>query len=239
LILRLEANGKILSQNNYDVVIATRAWAKGELNGGTNLRLWNPGNASTGILSNLPIAVSDSIETVGLTNVLIVGSLDDMALTEPQAGQLKDFVIRGGQVLMIHPGETLATLFPDQVGEYKAKAGEIVTMHVPESPVFSELEPLDLAWFERGGRQMPIACSGVYQVATNRKDTTALASQLDLHAYLQQTSQIARIGGAPLVEIRIGKGRLLASELCLDSGKDDPIAGRLLANMIRYLEQPQ
>jgi hypothetical protein len=236
LILKLEANGKILSENNYDVVIATREWAKGEFKDKTNLRLWNPGNSSTNILSDLPIANIDSIEAVGMTNVLIVGSVDAAGLTESQASQLKDFVFQGGQVLMVHPGKALATLFPEQIGGYQAKAGEIVTMHVPESPVFSEIEPLDLAWFERGGRQLPIACSGVYQVATDRKDVTALASQLDLHGYLKQTSQISRIGGAPLVEIRIGRGRLLASELCLESGNDDPIARRLLSNIIRYLE---
>jgi hypothetical protein len=237
LTLKLESNGKILSENSYDVVMTTREWAQGELNDRENICLWNPGNSPTDSLSGLPLTIADSIETVGRTNVLIIGNLDDVTLTASQIGQLKDFVSQGGQVLMLHPGKLLEVFFPDQVKAYKAKSGEIVTMHVPESPVFSGIEPLDLAWFERGGRQVPIACSGVYQVAANRKDTTALASQLDLHGYLRQTSQVVTIGGAPLVEIRIGKGRLLASELCLESGKDDPIARRLLANMIHYLEQ--
>ena len=51
-------------------------------------------------------------------------------------------------------------IYPDEIKGFKAKEGEIVTMHVPESPVFAGIEPLDLAWFERGGRKLPIACTG-------------------------------------------------------------------------------
>jgi len=109
---------------------------------------------------------------------------------------------------------------------------------LPESPVFSGIEPLDLAWFERGRRQLPIACTGVFQTTPARDDVTALAWQCDIHGYLKKTSEVTRISGAPLVEIRSGRGRLLASELYLEAGKDDPIARRLLMNAIHYLNQP-
>jgi hypothetical protein len=36
-----------------------------------------------------------------------------------------------------------------------------------------------------------------------------------------------------LIEIREGKGVVIASEMNLEA--DDPVAGRLLANIIRYL----
>ena len=82
---------------------------------------------------------------------------------------------------------------------------------------------------------MPIACTGVYQIKADQ-DTTALADQLDIHGYLQKTSDLSAIGGTPLVELRLGKGRVLASEMNLESGQDDPIARRLLVNIIGYLE---
>jgi hypothetical protein len=140
-------------------------------------------------------------------------------------------------VLLLHPGAFLTTLYPGKVKAYVAKEGEIATMHVPESPVFSGIEPLDLAWFERGDRRLPTACIGVYKIAASRKDATALASQCDIHGYLQKPGDIEKYCGTPLVEIRVGKGLLLASEFCYESGQKDPIARRLLRNAINYLQE--
>jgi hypothetical protein len=136
---------------------------------------------------------------------------------------------------MLHPGTALAKIFPDRVSAFKAKEGEIATMHVPESPIFSGIEPLDLAWFEPGDRQLPLACTGVFQIPFARRDTVALAWQCDIHGYLKTPDEITRISGSPLVEIQSGQGRLLASELCFESAQHDPIARRLLLNSIRYL----
>ncbi len=109
-------------------------------------------------------------------------------------------------------------------------------IHIPESPVFSEIEPLDIAWFDRGRRNLPIACTGIYRIDEGRTDISALADQCDLHGYLTDPSQVQKYSGTPLVEIRIGKGLLLASELNLESAGTDPVSKRLLSNIIKYLE---
>jgi hypothetical protein len=49
------------------------------------------------------------------------------------------------------------------------------------------------------------------------------------------TSEVQKYSGNPLVEMRIGKGRLIASELNLESAANDPVAKRLLSNIINYL----
>jgi hypothetical protein len=41
-------------------------------------------------------------------------------------------------------------VFPELIEGYRPCPGEIVSMRVPESPVFDGLDPLDLAWFELG-----------------------------------------------------------------------------------------
>ena len=186
-------------------------------------------------LSDLSVANADSIQSVNPTNVLIVGSLSGITITPSQTSQLKTFVSLGGQILMLHPGNSLAALFPDRVKAYKAKDGEIVTMHASESPVFSGIEPLDIAWFDRGGRRLPIACTGIYQIVSSRKDIWSLADQCDVHGYLTNTSQIQKYEGTPLVELRVGKGRLIASEINFESATNDPISKRLLSNTLRYL----
>ena len=135
---------------------------------------------------------------------------------------------------MLHPERSLANLFPDRIKRYKAKDGEIVTMHVPESPVFSGIEPLDIAWFDRGGRRLPIACTGIYQIVGG-KGVQPLADQCDVHGYLTDQSDIQNYEGTPLVELCIGKGCLIASEINFESAASDPISKRLLSNTIRYL----
>jgi len=250
LILRLEAKSKVLSENSYDVTLATANWAGGSADDRSNLAnlaLWNPGNSSQltndilsrlseDILSSLPVTAVNSPADASPTNILIVGRLAGVHLTTEQIDSLREFVSQGGRVLMLHPGANLVKLFPGQVTGFKAKAGEIVTMQVPESPVFSGINPLDLAWFETGDRKLPIACTGVYRLPALHPDLIALAWQLDLHGYLNDKLDINTISGTPLLEIKSGKGRLLASELSLEAGLFDPIARRLLINAIQSLE---
>ncbi len=237
LVLRLESSdGKILSKNDYDVVIATPGWADNGSSQLKNLHFWNPDGQLPACLSDLKLATVTSIQSLTATNVLIVGSLGLAPLRPSELTELKGFVARGGRVLMLHPGKSLARLFPEQIKNYQAKEGEIVTRHIPESPVFSGIEPLDLAWFNENGRQVPIACTGVYQIAADRRDVLALADQCDIHGYLGATDEIQKFSGTPLVELDIGKGRLVAGELNFEAAPTDPIAKRILSNLIRYLE---
>lgn len=236
LVLSLElSDGKRLSENHYDLVVATPEWAVNGSDKLTNIKLWNPGNQTIDSLHNPPITRVDSISNVKPTDVLIVGPLDGVTLDSSDGEELKDFVAGGGRVLMLHPENSLVSLFPDLVRSYKSKAGEIVTMHIPESPVFSAIEPLDIAWFDRGERQTPIACSGVYQIIQGQAGISALADQCDAHGYLSNPPEVEKYAGSPLVEIRIGKGRIIASELNFESAGNDPISRRLLSNIINYL----
>jgi hypothetical protein len=108
-------------------------------------------------------------------------------------------------------------------------------MHVPESPVFDGLDLLDLAWFELGEGRLPRACRGVYQIESQRADTSMLAEVVDIHGYLKTPADLAKYSGTPLVHLEAGKGRLIASEMMLFEAPQDPIAGRLFANLIKTL----
>ncbi|MDE3067279.1 MAG: glycoside hydrolase family 2 [Verrucomicrobiota bacterium] len=237
LVLRLEAGNKILSENRYDIALATMAWAGSRLNKKSKISLWDPAGRARGILSGVPITIVDSIENGDSAKVLIVGDLAGVSLTTSQASGLRKFVLQGGRALLLHPGAWLTEVFPDQVKTFIAKEGEIVSMWAPDSPVFEGIEPLDLAWFERGDRQLPLACTGVYQIASLRQDTAPLAWQCGLHGYLSQPSEVVKFSGTPLLELTPGQGRLVASELCFECGTSDPVARRLLMNTIRYLQQ--
>jgi len=241
LVLRLESDDeRKLSDNHYDVVIATHEWAMNGSNNFANIMLWNPGGSPMISLSGSPIIDRvNSIQGLNPTNLLIIGPLNNIPIKPSEERTLKDFLSAGGRVLMIHPQNSLVSLFPDCVTSYKSKEGEIVTMHVPESPVFSGIEPSDMAWFDRGDRRVPIACSGVYQIAENRQNISALADQCDFHGYLTNPAQIQKFAGVPLVQIHVGRGCLIASELNFDSATNDPISRRLLSNIINYLDSSE
>ena len=237
LVLHYEIPGKVISENAYDVTLASADWANAGKVALKGISWWDPGHNREKSALDLPVSVVDSPAHANPSNILVVGSLTGVELTPPQIASLRDFVSEGGRVLMLHPGTGLQQLFPDQIKSFKAKAGEIVTLHMPESPVFSEIQPLDLAWFNRSTRDLPVACTGVYQTAANHPEVTALAWQCDIHGYLNNKLDIVQISGAPLLEIRQGKGRLLASEMSLETGADDPIARRLLMNALHFLQE--
>ena len=136
---------------------------------------------------------------------------------------------------MLNAGARLPSLYPDQVKAFRACPGEIVSMHTPESPVFDGIQPLDLAWFELGGGRVPRACRGVYQIEHRRADTTMLAEVVDIHGYLKTAADLTKYSGTPLVQVNEGKGKVIASEMMLLEAPQDPIAGRLLANLIKTL----
>jgi hypothetical protein len=170
-----------------------------------------------------------------MNQVVIINDADGFLSEASERRGLNAFIMRGGRVLLLNARSALAEVFPDVVKGYVARDGEIVAMHVPESPVFSGIEPLDLAWFEGGGRRLPIACSGVYQIVAGAQGVTSLADQCDIHAYLRHPSEITRYSGSPLVEIKMGKGSVVAGEMNFKAGKEDPIARRLLSNIVNYL----
>ena len=232
LNLTLEGSAGLLSENSYDVLLASRSWATGFLDRDLpQTAIFDPKGLYPE-LKAIPLKSLKEISRVQPTRLIIA---DLAPFKEPDLAIVRQFVQQGGAVLILGAGKTLQNLLPDRILGFKAKKGEIVTMHVPESPVFSGLAWRDLAWFEMGAGQIPQACRGVYQVDRIRQDTAILADQCDIHGYLKQPGDVLEYSGSPLVEIKLGGGRILASEMNLGARNSDPVAGRLLANMVGWL----
>jgi len=75
--------------------------------------------------------------------------------------------------------------------------------------------------------------------AGGREAVSALAEVVDIHGYLNSHKDFLKISGSPLIELRLGKGRIVASEMMLLEAPPDPNAGRLLSNLITYLNPPR
>jgi Glycosyl hydrolases family 2/Glycosyl hydrolases family 2, TIM barrel domain/Glycosyl hydrolases family 2, sugar binding domain len=236
LTLLLETNGVVQSKNSYDITIGTRSWAEEGLK--YPIAIYTANN--TVQLATLPISGRGvtSLQDVRPDEVVLVPNAE-LVLGDSKAGdELRQFVISGGNVLLLHAGATLPALFPDQVRAFRTCPGEIASMNIPESSVFDGLEPLDLAWFELGEGRIPRACRGVYQIDSRRSDTSMLAEVVDIHAYLKAPADLAKYRGTPLIQIDAGKGKVIASEMMLFEAPQDPIARRILTNIIKTLGSP-
>ena len=114
-------------------------------------------------------------------------------------------------------------------------------MDIPESPIFDGIEPLEIRYLNNNQRESPSVISGAYRI--NRDGhVEALASFIKIHGYLsgnvnERMRTLDKIKGFPIVKINDGKGVVLLSEIRLDKAITDPVAGKLLVNMLLDLAQ--
>lgn len=237
LTLRLQSNGVAVSENDYDIAIGSQNWALDGMRSAKGVALFDPGGHAPRMLKNGGVHQVASLDALERGQSLIVANAE-IALTKSM-NQIRSFVQNGGRVLLLDAGAILPAMFPEQIKSYRACEGEIVTMAVPESSVFSGIGPLDLSWFQLGAGTIPRACRGMYQIARTDRCVTALAETVEHHGFLQRPEDVVNVSGSPLVELRIGDGVLLASEMMLSASDNDPIAGRLLGNLVCKLCEMQ
>lgn len=228
----VKANGIQYSENFYDIVFVAPVWASG--NKPVRAVVIDPQGKAPLQINGL--RSGRSLRELKPKDVAVLCNAADM-LREPENMRLlKQFVNDGGRVLALHAGEALVNMFPDQLKGFRLHPGEIAAMRIPESPAFDGLDPLDLAWWELGGGAIPQACRGSYQIDSSRNDIRSLADAIDFHGYLNSPADFVKVSGSPLLEIRMGKGRILASEMMLlEASPFDPIARRLFSNLILTL----
>jgi len=235
LVLRLESNGATLSENEYDIILATSTWAQREVKRRGRIALFDPNGHAPVVLTKQGIQRIASLDSLRQHQALVLGSSEEVLRSSGNMDRLRRFVENGGKILLLNTGASLPEMFPDQIKSYRTCPGEIVAIRIPESPVFDGIEPLDLSWFELGNGKVPRACRGMYGIDRSRTDVTALAEVVDMHGYLNKPEDVIHVSGSPLVELRVGRGVVFASEMMFETASDDPIAGRLLANLIQSL----
>ena len=147
------------------------------------------------------------------------------------------YVTDGGRVLLSGPGDQLKTLFPNLVKSFRDAEGEIVTLRVPESPVFDGIEVMDLRWFDRGDQSIPIATHGDFSLAES-PPVEVLAKHTPVHGYLFTQKLREEIEGAALFVLRHGQGQVWVTQLAHETGVRDPIAARVLRNILNCAASP-
>jgi beta-galactosidase len=241
LVLRLMRGERVLSSNEYELVVAPRRWAAGNV---TDVALVDPGGRMAAVLDTLGVryrrlASLDAALAGGSGGAVWVLSGLNAGNTSPDdLRRLRAFVAGGGKVLWLGAGMMAGLVYPEYIRGLLEWKGEIMNMEIPESPVFDGLEPMDLRYFSDNRREPPVVCAGAFQVV-RRPGLSAPASFTRVHGYLQgdmgqREGALEKLRGFPLVRID-DKGVVILSQVMVEKAATDPVAGRLLTNMIRVV----
>ncbi|MDR1282966.1 MAG: hypothetical protein LBK99_19410 [Opitutaceae bacterium] len=250
LRFRLIVDGTAVSENHYDITLASRPWARHAWTRpacrpapAPETWLHDPAGLLRDVFAGIPQitplrdfgALPSPLPPPPLPPpvVIIAGQGDEL---RENLSPLRHYTESGGRLLLLNTKKILCELLPEVVRAWRAVDGQIVNLHLPESPVFDGIDPLDLAWFHCGPGVTPTACDGVYQMVDDHNpDVTVLAGFCDFHNYLARPTDIVQHSGTPLFGCRVGQGYLLASEMTAPAASRDPVAARLVFNLLRHL----
>ena len=237
LQLNLVIEGKSIAENKYPIIIGTPEWVKVKALNANKINLFDPAGESKPALIRTGVEYTE-IQNLNKINgdLLIVANVDALKETPTNWQNVISFAEQGGNVLLIHPGKHILTLFPNKIKSILDDPGRIVSMHVTESAAFNGIEPLELSYWQPNKERFPTTCRRSYRLNANSADEK-LANYLQVHSYLggDKGAKLDKMSGSPLVKFKVGKGTVIASELELNIATKDPIAGKTLANLIEIL----
>ncbi len=247
LYLKLTENGLPVSANEYELLLTTRDWAKGEqvctARQKFALLKGDGSDATASTLSSLGIDASQYASVAQMLaakpDVAIISDIH--ILNDYDAKALRDYEERGGHLLFLNSNEAAKAVFPQHILSWEVPTeGDITFMERNDSRVFDGIDPLELRYFNNNKREIPTACNTTMQVSRNPA-LTELAGQIKIHAYIDGGGSQARLDrinslrGFTLVGINEGKGSALVSTMATQKADTDPIAARLLRNMVETL----
>ncbi|HMG09952.1 MAG TPA: glycoside hydrolase family 2 TIM barrel-domain containing protein, partial [Mucilaginibacter sp.] len=239
LILKLLVNSKTISENSYDVLLAGKQGLNITKLEGKKIAVFDAGNQLTPSLNYLGIryAASETLAEVlkQKADVYVLSGLDSLTATADEIKQIRSLIAGGGKALLSASGSIAHALYPEYIRSLLKENGEITNMDIPESAIFDGIEPLETRYLNNNKRESPSVISGAFRINRN-PSVEALASFIKIHGYLsgnvdERISRLDQIKGFPIIKIK-DHGVVLFSEIRLDKAVTDPVAGKLLVNML-------
>jgi beta-galactosidase len=238
LMLKLLAEGKTVSENSYDVLLAGKPSADIAKLSGKKIAVYDASKNITSSLDFLGIKYSASATLNDIlkqkADVYLLSGLDP-SVTDKDIKAIRDLIESGAKVLLSNSGSIAPALYPEYIRSLLKANGEITTMDIPESDIFNGIEPLETRYLNNNKPESPSVISGAYRINRNT-NIEALASFIQIHGYLSgevndRMNTLDQIKGFPIIKIS-DKGSALLSEIRLDKATTDPVAGKLLINML-------
>lgn len=244
LVLNLTENGLPVSENEYELILAQKSWNKGQVVANKKIALLDSdGTKHTLDFLNVNYqSVSSVKELIGSqADLCIISGWKDC--TADDVKMLREYQQKGGKLLWLNCPDVTQKVYPEHItGWIVPTEGDIVNMERNDHRVFDDIGVLELRYFNNNQREIPLACHATMKI--NRNDQlTELAGQMKIHAYIDggkpedRLNKINAMRGFTLFQIQDGKGVATVSTMCTEKADTDPIAGKLLVNVINDLLQ--
>lgn len=241
LKLKLTENGLPVSENEYSLLLARKEWNVGKV-ANKNIVLLDKTNETQATFRLFKIdyqavnSIKDAINGKLKADLLVIANLNDC--TEDEQKLLRTYQQKGGRLLFLNSKEVAKNVYPEYItGWVLPTEGDIVNMERPENAVFDDLDVLDLRYFNNNKREIPTACNATLHI--NRSENVKeLAGQMKIHAYIDEGTaddrlrKINEMRGFTLLKISDGKGLATISTMNTNKATTDPVAGKLLVNMV-------
>lgn len=241
LLLSVTSGMGIIATNEYDILIANKKWVDGSfVSNDKTISVFDLTGATCKVLDSLGVKYRNMKDLTEIrttkADLFIIANLDQDEEIPYNWEDVKSVCDNGTNILLIHPGKHLQWLYYNKIESVYERKGRVVNMHISEHGAFDEIEPLELAWWQQEGREKPLACRRSFRLKTN-DNITALSTYLRPHTDIGSKPEVylKEMSGIPLMEIKDKKGRLIASEMETNEGLKDPIAAKLLLNLIKEL----
>jgi beta-galactosidase len=242
LILELTENGKVVSSNEYKLLFAQKTWVKSAIKDKKIVLVdFNDMKKSLDFIEvkNLvTVNVSDALKLK--SDLLILSGLDqEKNVSISEINSIKNYIAKGGKVLLLGSEKVAKLMYPEYItGWIVPTEGDIANLEIPESSIFNGIDELELRYFNNNKREIPTICSVSFKVNRDPK-LELLASQTKIHGYIngemdERSESMKMMKGYPLLKLT-NNGSIIISTMSVSKTTTDPIAGRLLLNMINNL----
>lgn len=228
-----------ISQNQYDIVLATPAYVDAGTAGGANtVWLYDPTGATRPSLDTVDLAYTTVSSLAGLAagnpDLLVIGknAVDDTVL----AADLRAYADAGGRVLILEGGDRTHELFPTEIADVQSVSGEVVTPVHDDAAAFAGMDPMDMRWWRHDDGSLPYVTYRAMQFDPLNAVNIARLGIYTAPGPPQATPTFDQRSGYPIFVKKTrpeAAGYLVVSELTTStSATVDPTAGKLLANLL-------
>lgn len=235
LVLNLSKGGRPVSENEYDLLISAKDWVKPRMPvSDKTIALFDRTGQTARVLDFLNIEYNRLKDLTEIRlmdmDLLIVANLDAGEEVPYNWEDVKNVARAGTPTILIHPGKHFQWLYPGRVESIYERKGRVVAMEMPEHDAFSDIHPLELAWWQPENGERPRACRRSFRFKS-MKEIQVLAGYIRPHVYLgDPVEQLKEMSGIPL--LALPEDHIICSEMEVNRGTEDPVAAKLLINLL-------
>lgn len=227
LLLRLSSGVRQVSENEYDLLLATRHWAFPNAIAAGRVLMYGNQPVVLKAIIKAQIPLIDHLDDLQQGDVVVLtGEVPDKESDE--GSKLLEYVRQGGKLLLLETGQAEKLLPVGMIQKTWNTMAEFANQDVPDHPIFAGLTSQDLRWWNGIGDLSPHVCANAYELDPS-VSVNKLARVINPVGYVYKHAW-----RYPAFILQEGKGAILVSELRTSACVEDPIAARVLHNILSW-----